>query len=136
YLLENLKYPKEAKDKKITGRVTVQFVVEKDGTLTEPKVLRGIGGGCDEEAVRVLKESPKWIPGQQNNKPVRVSYVMPIVFALNRPAGDTIHNHPETKPLYIIDSKIQYENFNPQKDLVPSQIQSINVLKDAAATAV
>jgi protein TonB len=82
YLQRNLKYPAMARENNISGRVTVQFVVEKDGSLTDIKVLRGIGAGCDEEAVRVLKAAPKWKPGVQNGRPVRVSYVMPIVFQL------------------------------------------------------
>ncbi|WP_423147556.1 energy transducer TonB [Rubrolithibacter danxiaensis] len=82
YLGNNLRYPAIARENGISGRVTVQFVVEKDGSVTDIKVLRGIGGGCDEEAVRVLKTAPKWKPGIQNGRPVRVSYVMPIVFQL------------------------------------------------------
>jgi len=82
FLERNLRYPAMARENNIQGRVTVQFVVEKDGSLTDIKVLRGIGAGCDEEAVRVLKSAPKWKPGVQNGRPVRVSYVMPIVFQL------------------------------------------------------
>jgi len=82
YVGENVKYPEEAKDKNIAGRVFLSFVVEKDGSIGEVKVLRGIGGGCDEEAVRVIKSMPKWKPGKQEGKPVRVSYMMPINFKL------------------------------------------------------
>ncbi|MEM7315362.1 MAG: energy transducer TonB, partial [Planctomycetota bacterium] len=59
-----------------------QFVVEIDGSLTDIKVIKGIGSGCDEEAVRVLKAAPKWEPGKQRNKPVRVRRSLPIVFSL------------------------------------------------------
>lgn len=83
YVSENIKYPQAAKDKNIAGRVFVSFVVEKDGSIGEVKVLRGIGGGCDEEAVRVIKGMPKWKPGIQKGKPVRVSYMMPINFKLS-----------------------------------------------------
>lgn len=83
YVSENIKYPQAAKDKNIAGRVFVSFVVEKDGSVNEVKVLRGIGGGCDEEAVRVIKGMPKWKPGIQEGKPVRVSYMMPINFKLD-----------------------------------------------------
>jgi protein TonB len=62
--------------------VFVGFIVEKDGSVSNVKVLRGIGGGCDEEAVRVIKGMPKWKPGKQDGKPVRVSYMMPIIFKL------------------------------------------------------
>ena len=82
YLQGNLKYPKLAKDNKVTGRVIVSFIVEKDGSLSEIKVLRGLGAGLDEEAVRVLKASPKWRPGIQDGKAVRVAYTMPIFFQL------------------------------------------------------
>ena len=83
FISENVKYPQEAKDKNIAGRVFVNFVVEKDGSVDEVKVLRSIGGGCDEEAVRVVKSMPKWTPGKQKGKPVRVSYIIPFVFKLD-----------------------------------------------------
>ncbi len=82
YVGENVKYPEEAKDKEIQGRVFISFVVEKDGSVNEVKVERGIGGGCDEEAVRVISAMPKWKPGKKDGKLVRVSYMMPIVFKL------------------------------------------------------
>ena len=82
YLAENIKYPKAAARLKISGRVFVQFVVEKDGSLTDIKVVKGIGAGCDEEAVRVLSEAPKWKPGKQRGMPVRVSKMVPILFVL------------------------------------------------------
>ena len=85
YVAENINYPQEAKDKEIAGRVFVSFVVEKDGSVDEVKVMRGIGGGCDEEVVRVMKGMPKWKPGIQKGKPVRVSYMMPIYFKLDTP---------------------------------------------------
>ncbi|MFC5283364.1 energy transducer TonB [Pedobacter alpinus] len=80
FLNKNLRYPAEARDNNITGKVLVSFVVERNGEITDLKVLRGIGGGCDEEAMRVIKKSPFWKPGIQNGRAVRVSYVMPIVF--------------------------------------------------------
>lgn len=82
YLQKNLKYPPIARENNITGRVIMSFVVEKNGQLTDIKVLRGIGGGCDEEAIRVLKNAPAWKPGIQNGRPVRVAYTMPIFFQL------------------------------------------------------
>lgn len=88
YLTANLKYPEMAKRNNITGRVIMSFIVEKDGKLSDIKVLRGIGGGADEEAIRVLENSPPWKPGVQNGKPVRVAYTMPIFFQLAaKPAG-------------------------------------------------
>lgn len=66
----------------LPGTVYVQFVVEKDGSISDVKVLRGIGGGCDEEAVRVVKSMPKWKPGKQRGQPVRVYYTLPIDFKI------------------------------------------------------
>jgi len=133
FLSNNLIYPKEARENKVEGRVIVQFVVEKDGSITNISVLKGIGYGCDEAAMNAIKNSPKWAPGTQNGKEVRVQYVAPIVFALDRSAEDMIYNRLKKKPLYIIDDVIQDENFDPRKDLVPDQIKSIDVLKDEKA---
>ncbi len=82
YLATNIKYPPYAKEAGIQGRVFINFVVERDGSITAVKVLRGIGGGCDEEAVRVVKAMPKWKPGMQRGKPVRVSFNLPVKFTL------------------------------------------------------
>jgi periplasmic protein TonB len=80
----NVKYPATAKKNGTQGRVIVNFIVEKDGTLTNVKVSRGIGDGCDEEAVRVVKLSSPWKPGTQGGKPVRISYSMPVSFTLTQ----------------------------------------------------
>ena len=82
YLARNLEYPRQANEAGIQGKVFVTFVVESDGSITDIKVLRGIGGGCDEEAVRVVQNMPKWIPGKQRGKPVRVHFNLPIKFTL------------------------------------------------------
>lgn len=82
FVADNVKYPQDAIDKEISGRVLVSFVVEKDGSIGDVKVVKGIGGGCDEEAVRVVNAMPKWKPGMDKGKPVRVSYMMPITFKL------------------------------------------------------
>ena len=82
YLAENIKYPQMAKESGIQGRVFVTFVVERDGSVTDVKVLRGIGGGCDEEAIRVVKGMPRWSAGKQRGKPVRVQFNLPIKFTL------------------------------------------------------
>jgi protein TonB len=82
YLQENIKYPEEAKELGIQGRVFVTFVVEVDGSITDVRVLRGIGGGCDQEAIRVVKGMPKWVPGKQRGVPVRVQFNLPIKFTL------------------------------------------------------
>ena len=82
YLGKNIKYPQIARESGIQGRVFVNFVVEPDGSVSNVKVMRGIGGGCDEEAVRVIKTMPKWKPGKQRGKAVRVTYTIPVVFKL------------------------------------------------------
>ncbi len=82
YLGANISYPAEAKEKGIQGKVWVNFIVEKNGMITHIKVNKGIGGGCDEEAIRVIGKMPNWIPGKNNGKPVRVSYNVPIKFTL------------------------------------------------------
>jgi len=82
YLSKKIQYPAAAKEAGTQGRVIVQFVVEKDGSLTDIKVVRGPGNGLDEEAVRVMKLAPKWKHGVQNGKPVRVQFTIPINFTL------------------------------------------------------
>jgi len=87
YMLDNLKYPEGAKSKGIQGTVFVAYIVRADGSISDAKVLRGIGGGCDEEALRVVNAMPKWDPGKQRGKAVNVQFNMPIKFALdNSPA--------------------------------------------------
>jgi TonB family protein len=85
FLRDNIKYPAEAIKKHTEGRVTVNFIVEKDGTVSNIKILGGIGNSCDEEALRVVKMMPKWNPGRQTGRPVRVSFNMPINFQLSYP---------------------------------------------------
>ncbi|RKD19561.1 hypothetical protein BCY91_13245 [Pelobium manganitolerans] len=82
FLTKNLRYPAAAAEAGISGRVLVSFVVERNGEISNLKVVRGIGGGCDEEAMRVIKKSPFWKPGIQNGRAVRVSYIMPVVFRM------------------------------------------------------
>lgn len=83
FIQRNLRYPEEAMEKETQGKVFVSFVVEKDGSISNVSVIKGIGNGCDEEAIRVIKKSPKWKPGQQHNTTVRVRYTMPLAFMLN-----------------------------------------------------
>ena len=82
FVADNVKYPQDAIDKEISGRVLVSFIVEKDGSISETEVVKGIGGGCDEEAIRVVKAMPKWKPGKQDGKPVRVHFMLPLTFKL------------------------------------------------------
>jgi protein TonB len=82
YLSKQLIYPAMARDNNIQGKVIVQFVVNEDGSVSNAKVMRGIGSGCDAEALRVVNGMPKWKPGKQNGKAVKVYYTLPIRFLL------------------------------------------------------
>lgn len=82
YLSENTKYPSVAQENGVQGRVTVQFVVEKDGSISDVHVLRGVDPSLDKEAVRVVKSMPRWTPGKQNGITVRVNYRVPVLFRL------------------------------------------------------
>jgi len=82
YLRDNINYPLIAKETGIQGNVYVSFVVERDGSISNIGILKGIGGGCDEEAIRVIANMPKWNPGKQRTRPVRVRLNMHIVFKL------------------------------------------------------
>jgi TonB family protein len=82
YLSTNLKYPMEAQKKSIEGRVYVSFVVNEDGKVSDVTILRGIGGGCDQEAKRVVERMPNWNPGKQNGRAVAVKYNLPIQFKI------------------------------------------------------
>jgi len=82
YLGENMKYPAMAKDAGVSGVVFVTFVVGKSGQVSNVEILRGIGAGCDEEAIRVVQNMPKWSPGKQRGKEVTVQYNLPIRFTL------------------------------------------------------
>lgn len=84
YLARNLRYPTEAQQNKVQGRVFVQFVVSPTGDIQSLRILKGIGSGCDEEAVRVVSQMPKWIPGKQNGRAVAVQYNLPIQFSLEK----------------------------------------------------
>ena len=83
WIAKNVKYPVLAMENGIQGKVFIQFVIERDGSITDVKVLRGVDASLDKEAVRVVKAMPKWKPGKQRGKPVRVSYTLPINFQLS-----------------------------------------------------
>jgi TonB family protein len=158
YVVKNVRYPAKARENKTQGRVIVTFVVEPDGSLTNARVVRGIGDGADEEALRVIKASPKWKPGIQNGRKVRVQYSVPIQFSLakaektgavpaikngeNKVMGFTYSSSDSSKqninisglngknnPLYIVDGK-EVESINT---IDPKSIESISVLKNEPA---
>ncbi len=82
YLRDNIQYPQMAKENGIEGKVFCKFIVDKTGVVTKAEVVRGIGHGCDSEALRVIKGMPAWIPGKQNGKNVSVTYTLPVFFKL------------------------------------------------------
>ena len=92
FLAKNIKYPVAAQQAKIEGRVIVQFVIERDGSVSDAKVMRGVNSELDAEAIRVVSMMPKWIPGKQRGKAVAVKYTMPIMFRLQTPASEKEKN--------------------------------------------
>ena len=83
YLMKNIKYPEQAMKEGIQGRVTVRFIVEKDGSISDVKPVLSVHPLLNKEAVRVVESMPKWTPGKQNGKPVRVRFNLPVMFKLN-----------------------------------------------------
>ena len=83
FFAKNIRYPAVARENGIEGKVILKFVVDENGNIQNPKVLRGVGGGCTEEAVRVLNSMPQWRPGRHGGRYVKVHFTMPISFRLN-----------------------------------------------------
>ena len=160
FLGKNIKYPVEAQKAGVQGKVIVQFVVEKDGNIANPKVVRSIDPDLDGEAIRVISIMPKWKPGMQKGQPVRVKYTVPVTFRLD--GKDTKSNEArhlelktdtvfqenplrigketfslkdwKEKPLLIVDG-IE-KPYSQMEKMNASDIESISVLKDAAGTAI
>ena len=141
YLSKSVKYPKEAVANKIEGKVFLSFIVEKDGALSNINVDKKLGSGLDEEAVRVLAASPKWIPGKIAGKPVRVKYNIPINFALSKKTTDSAPNKVVTinsksiltdkKPTIYVDGI--KSNEESLKALNSDNIASVHVYKSGKA---
>ena len=133
YLGSNVKYPAEATATNKSGRVIVSFVVDKEGNIKEPTILRSVCDPLDKEALRVIKEMPKWTPGRQNGEAVDVKYVIPISFYIGtitpkpNPAANKEENKQPNTTLYIVDGK-RIDNINTLK---PDQISSLQIFKDA-----
>ena len=161
FLGDNLKYPAAASRAYVSGRVFLSFVVTETGEIADIQVLKGIGFGCDEEAVRVLKSFPKWTPAKQNGQAVNVRYNLPINFQLKKDEPEAKKNFTteedapiqlnptnddgsariqikgdaltgENQPLYVIDGKLQKDG-STLKALDPNNIESVTVLKDKHA---
>ena len=84
YVSSKIKYPAIARENGLEGKVVVQFVVEKDGSISNANIVRDIGGGCGAEALRVVNDMPNWVPGRQRSVPVRVKFTLPVKFGLSR----------------------------------------------------
>ena len=138
YLAASVKYPEEAIKNNIQGKVFLSFIVEKDGQLKDIKVERKLGGGTDEEAVRLLQNSPKWTPGYQDDEPVRVKYNIPISFSLvsdkKGPSSPAQPAGPPANVLYIVDGK-KLSDKAAIDSINPNDIESVNVLKGEKAVA-
>lgn len=160
FLGKNIKYPVEAQKAGVQGKVIVQFVVEKDGNIANPKVVRSIDPDLDGEAIRVISIMPKWKPGMQKGQPVRVKYTVPVTFRLDGKdikSNEARHLELKTdtafqenplrigketfslkdwkeKPLLIVDG-IE-KPYSQMEKMNASDIESISVLKDAAGTAI
>lgn len=124
YLAANIKYPKKAIDTNTQGRVVVSFIVEADGSISNVHTLRSISPELDAEALRVVKAMPKWKPGRQKGKAVRVKYALPVQFKMTE---DKAKKKPTGNVAYIVDGK-------PETDissLNPADIEQVEVMKDA-----
>ena len=129
YILGNLRYPLSAKNKGIEGRVIIRFVINIKGEVSDVEVLRGLDPDCDNEAIRVVKGMPNWIPGSQNGRVVPVFFTIPIVYRLSKD-GVIIRNAEGNQPLIIVDDK----EFNGKmSDVNPAEIVSMTVVKDSTA---
>ena len=156
YLGKNIKYPKMAVDNHVSGKVFLSFIVEKSGDLSDVQITRGLGSGTDEEAIRVISQSPKWNPGIANDKPVRVKYNINVNFNLaksNEPSENptpartqklslrSTGNNNDTKfidgifnGLIIVDG-IKLADNKLLNKINPANIESVSILKNQAATS-
>lgn len=134
FILGNLKYPESAKNAGIQGRTIIRFVVDENGEVKDPVVLRGLDKACDDEAIRVIKLMPKWQPGMQSGKNVPVYFTFPVVYKLNKDEETKlINSQTSNQPHIIVDDK----DFNGNlSDINPANIESVTVLKDSVATKV
>lgn len=125
YLAESIKYPVGAQVKGVQGRVICQFVIDRNGKVTNPVVIRGVSPELDEEALRVISIMPDWKPGTQRGKAVRVKYTLPINFRLNNKEDI---NASLNKPMIIVNDEIKAADFD-MKQINPETIQEMIVLK-------
>ena len=143
YIQKNMQYPESAKENGTQGRAMVQFVVDKEGNVTEPKVIRSVDKELDAEAIRLVKSMPKWKPGMQKGQAVAVKYTMPVLFKLEggkKVNSSIVVNSMPTDfsvlganaPLYIVDGKEVTSSIMSALDA--NKIESMTVLKGKDAT--
>ena len=125
FLSSNVKYPKEAFEKGIQGRVIANFVVEKDGSITEARIVKSVDPLLDAEALRVVGIMPKWAPGTQNGEPVRVKYTVPITFRLQ--GGSSSTEKAAEKYILEIDGKVADDS--EIGNIPPGDIKSMHIEK-------
>lgn len=141
YLRTTIRYPQEAKVKNIQGRVMVEFFVEKDGSITEAKVVKSVDKLLDDEALRVLSQMPKWTPGTQDGEAVRVKYTIPVNFSLESEDGFrtiTLTYNKENNSIQVLlrnpkqDEHVVYSSTNMLDQLIDNLMtgkrESINIL--------
>ena len=116
FLAKNIKYPVAAQEAKIEGRVIVQFVVGRDGNVSDVKVMHGVNPELDAEAIRVVSMMPNWIPGKQRGKAVAVKYTMPIMFRLQTP-------EPKKEKAFRINLKIDKDVTTEDVDMVKNHLR-------------
>ncbi|HEY1007664.1 MAG TPA: energy transducer TonB, partial [Sphingobacteriaceae bacterium] len=129
FLSGHIRYPAEARANNITGRVIARFIVEKDGSLSDIKILRGLGYGTEEETLRVLKLSPRWTPGTKAGKPVRVTYTIPVSYELGAKWDPAILK--DTQKLFVLDGRIVRPD--DLEDLAADRIRAIRILDASEA---
>ena len=142
YIKTNMRYPASAKENGTQGRVTVQFVVDEDGSIKDSKVLRSVDKDMDAEALRLINTMPKWKPGRQKGQPVAVKFTVPVMFRLDDDKlektssanGITVEGYAGNgkEPLYIVDGKEVTPSV--MSALNPDKIERVTVLKDKSAT--
>jgi len=128
FVAENVRYPADAQNDGIQGRVIVQFVVTSDGSIADTEVVRGVHPSLDNEAIRVIEAMPRWIPGEQDGQKVNVMFTMPIIFRLD----DASTNTPPS--LWVVDGEIMGKDFDPYSVSVEN-IESITVWGEEEAVA-
>lgn len=132
YIKNNLKYPISAQEASIEGRVTIRFIVQKDGSVTDATIIRGIHPDCDSEALRVVKNMPKWRPGRQSGQDVAVYFTLPIAFKLTKESKGLTLNQP-VNALVVLDGKIV--DSETLKSINNETIDKVEVIKDAEKMA-